>query len=447
MFDKINKAIKSAKSKGADQVEIFAIKTISNKTCVRNQSIEELKTSENIGFSVRVIKNKSLGFAFSSVWDKESLSDTIDKALKASQITTPDKYNLLPSLSKNNSIDASLLKLYDSEIINLSKQTRIGIAQEIESTAYKNKKITKTEMVTFSDTNYEIFLANSEGIKEHYQGTYCGGTAEVIAGTSDTASEAGFGIDYKTCLKDFDPQKVGKEAAKQASMMLNAQSISTQKLSIVFSPIVSMDFLEVITPMLLADNGLKGKSLLWQKEGETIASAVISIIDNGCLPEAIGSAPFDGEGLPTQETVIIEKGILKTFLYDYYSALKAGRSSTGNSDRNGFMSLPRVGSHNIYFKPGAQSESEIINQIDNGFYVTKVMGMHTANPISGDFSLGASGLIIKKGQLDKPVCGVAIAGNLFSLLKQIVAVGSNLRFILGIGAPTINVGELTVSGT
>ncbi|NLC77635.1 MAG: TldD/PmbA family protein, partial [Clostridia bacterium] len=182
------------------------------------------------------------------------------------------------------------------------------------------------------------------------------------------------------------------------------------------------------------------------KLGTQVCSSFISIIDDGALPGAIMSAPFDGEGVSTGRTALIEKGTLKNFLHNSYTATKDGVTSTGNAVRS-FKSTPEVGTTNFFIEAGSVSRDELLSGIEQGFYVTEVMGMHTANPISGDFSVGASGLWIEKGKLTKAVRGVAIAGNLLSLLEQVDCVADDLTFFVGRGAPTVRIKEMTISGS
>jgi PmbA protein len=180
--------------------------------------------------------------------------------------------------------------------------------------------------------------------------------------------------------------------------------------------------------------------------GERVAAAGVTLIDDGTYPTGIGSAPFDGEGVPSGKTVLVESGVLQGYLYNTYTAKKEGKASTGNAVRASFKTTPSVGTTNFYLKPGNQAPEELVREVSNGLYVLEVMGMHTANPISGDFSIGAKGVWIENGVLSRPVRGIVIAGNVIELLKQVDAVASDLRFFGSRGAATFRVTGLTVSG-
>jgi PmbA protein len=247
-------------------------------------------------------------------------------------------------------------------------------------------------------------------------------------------------------LSELDPVYIGEEAAKAATQLLSAGSTQTAQTTVVFDRQVTAQFLEAVSPMFLSSYVQKGKSMLRGKLGENIASPLITLLDNGRIPGALGTAPFDAEGILTNETPLIEGGSLKAYLYDFHTALKAGVHSTGNAARGGYKTLPDVSTTNFYLKPGARSLSQLTQSVSNGILITKVMGMHTANPISGDFSVGAAGILIENGKLTRPVRGIAIAGNLLKMLSQVQEVGSDLRWFGSTGAPSLLIDGITVSG-
>jgi len=190
----------------------------------------------------------------------------------------------------------------------------------------------------------------------------------------------------------------------------------------------------------------KGKSFLAGKIGQTVAAGNFTLVDDGTSPQGIASFPFDGEGVATQRTVLIDRGILKGFLYDTYTANKANTKSTGNGVRGSFRSLPGVGITNLFVLPGVSRPEQLIKEVSQGLFVTEVMGIHTANPISGDFSVGAAGILIENGELTRPVRSITIAGNLQEFLQGVEGVGEDLRFFGGIGAPTLRVKGLSIAG-
>ncbi len=207
------------------------------------------------------------------------------------------------------------------------------------------------------------------------------------------------------------------------------------------------ELIEVLVGPLSAEAVQKGKSLFANRLGKMVGAIALKIIDNGLLPNQIGTAPFDDEGTPCQKTILINDGILTNYLQNAYTAKKGNTQSTGNAARGGFKTLPAIGPTNLYIEPGKKSQSEIVKAINKGLLVTRLMGIHTINPISGDFSIGAAGLVIENGKITHPVRGITIAGNIIDMLEAIEEVASDLRFIGNVGAPSLLINHISISGS
>ncbi|HHW45006.1 MAG TPA: TldD/PmbA family protein, partial [Desulfotomaculum sp.] len=234
--------------------------------------------------------------------------------------------------------------------------------------------------------------------------------------------------------------------ARRAVRMLGARPVATRRAAVILEPYVATGFLGLLGPGLTAEAVQKNRSPFAGKVGQQVASTMVTVLDDGAMAGGIASAPFDGEGVPTGRTVLIEGGVLKGFLHNTYTAARDGVQSTGNGVRGSFKSTPEVGTTNFFIQPGTVSPEQLIRDTASGLYVTEVMGMHTANPISGDFSVGAAGILIENGQLTRPVRGVAIAGNLLELLNHVDGVAGDLTFFGGRGSPTIRVARMSISG-
>ncbi|HZK87240.1 MAG TPA: metallopeptidase TldD-related protein, partial [Syntrophomonas sp.] len=267
-----------------------------------------------------------------------------------------------------------------------------------------------------------------------------------LVAQEDQDSQTGFAAMARRKIADLLPEQLGQEAASRAVRSLKAQSIASQRLPCVMEPYVVTRFMGLLLPSLQGDAVLKGKSMWAKKIAEQVTAPMINLIDDGGLEGGIASAPFDGEGVPSQRNVLIKDGCLQAYLYDNYSGRKAGLRSTGNGRRASFRSLPSVGSSNLMLSLGALSPVQLIGEIEYGLLITEVMGMHTANPISGDFSLGASGILIQAGKLTRAVRGITIAGNLHNLLNDIQALGSDVRFYGAKAAPSIRLNQLSIGG-
>ncbi len=409
---------------------------------VRNQEVEALTIAKDRGLGLRVISGHRVGFAFTTDFSPEALEACVEQALANARLATADEHNCLPGRYPAY----PQLELFDPEISSTPVEAKIELAREIERQARAyDPRVKITESCSYNDNRYVVALANSQGIRAAYHGAYCGASTFVVAVEGED-NQTGFGLAYGLKYSDLDAARIGREGAAKAVRMLGAKKIGTQRAAVVFEPYIATSFLGVIAPALTADAVQKGKSLFRGKVGQQVAAPLISIIDDGCRPGGIATSPFDGEGVPSERTVLVEQGVLRCFLHNTYTAARDGVRSTGNGSRGSFKSMPEVGTTNFYIEAGTKAPEDIIKEVSRGLYVTEVMGMHTANPISGDFSVGASGLWIENGEFTTPVRGIAIAGNIISLLEAIDAVGSDLTFFGTSGAPTLRIANMTISG-
>lgn len=442
-LDLAAETVKEAERLGAYQAEAYVLDARSLQIEVANQEIETLKFANDTGIGVRVIaQDGRMGFAFSTDIELPAMRSVAEKAVANCRNTFADRYNRLPAPGE----EPQSAKGVDPAIARASVDEKIELAKRIERAARgSDKRVSRTERCVYEDAEYGVTLANSHGLAAHYRSGYCGLYGVVLA-EADGDVQSGMGLCYSRDFACLSPEAVGREAAAEAALLLGAKTTGTTKTSLVLSPYVATNFFAAVIPALGADAVHKGRSLFRNKIGTKVASPLISLVDDGRLEGGIVSAPFDGEGVPTRRTALLEEGVLKGYLYNTYSAARDNCRSTGNGVRHSFKGLPEVGPTNIYIEPGKTARRDLIGGVQDGFYVTSVMGMHTANPISGDFSVGAAGVWIQGGQFAQAVRGVAVAGNILNLLGQVEAVGDDLRFFGAQGAPTILIGGITVSG-
>jgi PmbA protein len=307
-----------------------------------------------------------------------------------------------------------------------------------------DSRIKTIETVEAGENVGEIFLASSAGVTGYSQGTsiylYTAAVAE-----ADGQLQNSWWYDARRFLADLEaPEHVATQAAQRAVRMLGARKVKSQKVPVVFDPMMAASFVGGIAGAVNGDAVYKKASFLAERLDSKIAPANVTIVDDGLMPKGLATSPFDGEGVPTRRTALVEQGILKTFLYDAFTARKAKTRSTGNASR-GYRSLPSIGTHNVYLEPGSRTPESMVKDIPNGFYVTAMLG-HGANLVTGEYSRGANGMWIENGELTRPVQEVTVASNLLEMLSNIDAVGSDLTFRGSVGAPTIRFRELTVSG-
>lgn len=434
--------IEEAKNRGVEHAEAFFDHEEELSIEVREGEVENLKVAQDAGLGIRVIQGDRLGYAYTTGLTRGDVIDTLEAALANAWAVSEDVYYTLPQPAKSY----PELDIDDTHLGEVSLEEKIELARQIERSGRSfDPLVCLTEQVSYEEVRFEIAIANTEGISLTSKGSFCGGVAAFVAG-KDGDLQTGFSVDFVRKLKDLDVEAIGKEAAFKAVRMLGAQRLATKRVPVVMDPYVVASFLGMLASALSAEAVQKGRSLFAGKVGERVASDKVSITDHGARPGGILSAPFDGEGVPSQCTELVQDGVLQGFMHNSYTAAKDGVSSTGNAVRGSFQSPPQLGSTNFYLAPGNRHPEEIIRETGEGFYLTEVMGMHTANPISGDFSLGAAGIWIHNGELTTPVRGMVIAGNILELLERVDAVGSDLRFFASKGAPTIRVANLTVSG-
>jgi len=387
-------AVERAQGLGGNAAEAYVLHAAALTVEVNNQAVENLKLAEVSGIGLKTIVDGRLGFAYSSALDPDSLQELVGNSLANAKETSPDEHHVLPKVKGT----VEEMDLYDPTIGQISVEEKIEKAKLLERTARDyDQRIKRVRKSSYQDSEYQVALVNSHGLESTHQGNYCGVGAFVLAEDKGEV-QTGWSMDLTRKYRQLKAEDVGREAAQKAVAMLGATAVPSQRVTIVLDPYVASNFLDILAPSLTAEAVQKGKSLFQGKIGEQVISTALNIIDDGRLEGGIESSPVDGEGVPTARNVLFSEGRLEKFLYNTYTASKDGVSSTGNGIRSSFKSTADVGTTNFFIQPGIVSPEELLAPVDKGFYITEVMGLHTANPISGDFSLGASGIWIENGQ-------------------------------------------------
>jgi PmbA protein len=441
--DKLVKtAIDTALAKGAGSAEAIYSRTSSTTAEVSNGKAENVKVREGSGIGIRVFVEGRLGFAYTSDLSAGAIERTCAEAVANAESTFADEFNRLPEKAD----EYPEIERFDEELAGIGLDERIERATKIESAAKGcDKRITKVRQASLSDSSHEAWLANSNGISLWHRGT--SSSASILAVAEEgTEAQMGWDFDHSPYLRKLDLEAVGKSAAHRALDQLGARQIDTTTVPVILDSPVASEFLAAIGHALMADQVQKGKSLFADKLNEAVASANVSIVDDGAFADGMSPSPADGEGVPSQRTLLLEDGVLKAFLHNTYTAAKGGTKSTGNGVRGSYTSLPEVGPSNCYLMPGSISRDGLIGGCERAFLVTDAMGMHTIDMVSGDFSVGASGLWIEGGKVAHPVRETTIAGNIKDVLVGVEAVADDLKFYSRYGSPTILIGKLVVSG-
>jgi PmbA protein len=433
--------VKKCIEKGADQAEIYLESERNLRIEVRNQEIETVQQAATHGVGFRVFVGGRMAFASCNEFSDDALDRAIDSAIGFAKNTTPDENNILPDDKGFTDVKG----LYDPEIGQIAMEQKIGLAKNVEKLAMKDSRITKSDGARYAEGEGEIFLANSNGLLKSYKRSRCSYSVSVVAEKGDQRSSGG-----ESCSRrfygDFLPEEtIAEKAAKDAYGMLDPRMVKTQKASVIFDPDVARAILGGILAAVNGERVLQGASFLGDRMDQKIASELLTLIDDGTRAKGLGSQPFDGEGVPTQKRKIIDKGILKGFMYNTIIGKRAEVRSTGNASRRGFTSLPGIGGHNFYMEAGESTPEEIIKSTKRGLYLKGVTG-YGIIPVNGNFSGGASGYWIEDGEIVFPVKGLTIAGTAFRMLSDIDMGANDLDLNRSFTGPTFRIASLQIGG-
>ncbi|WP_022852907.1 TldD/PmbA family protein [Thermodesulfatator atlanticus] len=425
------------KTKGLEGLEIYAFEEKGLKVEKKDRKLETFQPYLEKGVAIRLIKNHSLGFSFTTSFDPDDLVFTAERAYEMALSMPKDDYEF-PEPQEYPGIEPTRKELISSE-------KALMLLEQMEEAAFSyDSRVKRIQEVGLSHRQGRLFMANSKGVEASW---FYGGFSLVAVVVAMTGAEAQMGWEWRTALtpEEISPEEIAQNAAFRAVSRLGAKPLASQKVHILLPPHIAVEFLELISEALSGDNVLKGKSALAGKLGQSLFPSFVSIVDNGLLLGALGTRPFDDEGVAQRETYLVREGCLEGFLFDSYWGRKAGQGSTGNARRANFKNPPTVGLTNFYLEPGETPRERFFDKLPEVFEVLEVLGMHTADPISGEFSIGVSGLLHRKGE-KIPVSGMALSGDVFSLFKGIEALGSDLTFYGNIGSPSILTGKLDLAG-
>lgn len=430
---------------GASAAECVVREGDEFSTLVRLGQVETLKESGSKSIGVRVFFGKRAASTYSSDFSKPGLDRMLNSALELAKITSEDPFSGIPEASQLGQLPGNL-DLYYEDVYSLPGADRIDYARRTEKAALDfDPRIKNSEGGSFDAATGHKVLANSHGFVGEYKRSYCSTAAVPIAQSDDGAMQRDYWYSVARTLKRLDaPEKVGRIAAERTVRRLGARKVKTAKVPVVFDPMVSTSILEHVFEGINGDSVYRGASFLAGKLGQKIAGDIVNVIDDGTIPGGFGTSPFDGEGIPTRRTVVIENGVLKSYLLNSYTAKKLGLQTTANASR-GLAGTPGIGPGNYFLQPGSKTPKELIAGIKEGLYVTEFLGQGV-NLVTGDYSRGASGLWISNGELTYPVEEITVAGNLKDVFFNISEIASDLEFRGAVAAPTIRIDGLTVGG-
>jgi len=427
----VDKAIRE----GADAAEILALKHSEVTTEIELAQISQVSKRAESSFSVRVLKDKRMGAAFTNTPHENKVEKAVELAIAAARVSTFDKYrSTLPAKSRYSSVKG----LYNKELASRP------VSDIVELTAALIDKSIKTDVglipmaggtgVVITSKAY----SNSSGVEHFERVSNIYSTLAAVAKTKDGMTPIAYTFDVKKSW-DINVDAVVNEVSETIKVIKKNAKGKTEKSTVVFHPIAYSQILQyTLLQSVQGDNVTRGKSKISNNIGDEIASEKMSIVDDGLYREGINTLISDDEGVPRQKTIIMDRGVLKSFLWDHYWASKRGLKSTGNAKRDLRQGLINITPTTIKIPPGKRDVGEIISSIKHGYYVRDVQGAHSSNPESGDFSIvGNPAVLIENGELRGAINGLMVSGNIFELLRNVVEIASEPRNIMSFIAPEI----------
>lgn len=430
--------VRFGRSCGADEVEVGIGEGREFSVDVRLGRIENLVEAGSRFAGVRVIKDKRTAYASSSDLSLDALERLIRGAVKRAELAQPDPFSGLADLHPGR-IDADALDIFDPEVEEIPAKRKIDLALETERIALTDKRITNSHGAGFSTHSAQTWMAASNGFAGGYAKTWCGLGVGLQAGDTDDLVEDDW-HSSKIHFRDLEtPETIARTAVERTVRQLNPRKIGTRRVPVIFEPQRTASLLGFLFGCLSGTAVYQRSSFLADRLGQKIGRESLTVVDDGLMPRRIGTGPFDSEGVPARRTVVVERGILKSFLCNTYASRKLGLPVTGNADGGG------VGPNNFYLEPGPHSPADIIRDCDRALLLIRTLG-HGLNPVTGDISRGAFGLWIEKGEIVHPVSEITIAGNLGEILQSVEMIGNDLEFRSSIAGPTLKVAEMMISG-
>jgi PmbA protein len=437
--------VRRAMAGGASAAEAVVHDGSEFSTVVRMGEVETLKEAGSHAMGLRVFFDKRAANTHTSDFSSDGLRQLVEGALALAKLTSEDPHSGLPEPGLLGSISGNL-QLYFDDVYSLPAEERIAQARRAEAAALgADPRIRNSEGGSFDAAHNHKIMVNSLGFAGEYKSSYCSLAAVPIAQTDDGAMQRDYWFSVARTLRKLEsPEHVGRVAAQRTLRRLGARRVKTARVPVIFDPMVSRSLLDTIAQAINGDAIYRGASFLAGKLEQPVAGDNVTVIDDGTLPSGFGSSPFDDEGVPTQRTVVIERGILKSYLLNTYTARKLGLKTTGNAAR-GLAGNPGISSGNFFLQPGTRPPRHIIADVRQGLYVTEFLGFGV-NLVTGDYSRGASGLWVESGEPVFPVEEITIAGNLRDMLHNIADIGSDLEFRGSTAAPTLRIEGMTVAG-
>jgi PmbA protein len=438
----------AAAAADGEEVEAYVVRSRETDVRVFDGDVESLSVAGVEGVGVRVVSDHRQGFAWAGSLDPAVVDETLAEARDNASFGEPDEWNGLPSPSDFAGVEPPDLDVWRESLLGVSADDKVSLALDVErATRAADARVRGVEYAGYGDTAVEAAVANSLGLVATTRRTMCSCASFAMAGEGDE-TQTGYGFSAGRTFEELDAAEAASDAATRATRLLGARKPPTQRLPVILDPLVTRSLLAIVGSALGGEAVLKGRSMFVGREGELVAAPGVTLREDPTVPDALGASSHDAEGVPTRRVDLIDGGRLLGYLQNTYTGRRSGVATTGSAVRGGFKSTPGVGARALHLEPGSLGPDEILASVPTAFFVQAVSGLHSGtNPVSGDFSVGAEGLLVRGGELAEPVREVTIASTLQRILLDVGEVGSDLTWLPGGGAGmTLLVTEMTMSG-
>ncbi len=430
-----------------EQVEAYVLRSSETDVKVFDGAVESLAVAEVDGVGVRLLLDQRQGYAWAGSLDPDVVAETVAEARDNAGFGSRDESLGLPDRADVDAVIAPELDLWREALLAVSAGEKVALALEVEAaTRAADARVRGVESASYGDGAVEVAVASSLGIEATTRRTMCSVASFAMAGEGDE-TQTGYGFSVGRTFADLDVAAAARDAAERSTRLLGARQPASRRLPVILDPLVTRSLLGLLGAALSGEAVLKGRSMFVGRDGEEVAATNVTLVDDPTLVEAYGAATHDGEGVPTRRVDLILDGRLQGFLHNVYTARRSGARTTGSAVR-GFKSTPAVGARALHLRPGPKSPDAILAAVPEALYVQSVSGLHSGtDPVSGDFSVGAEGLMVRDGELAEPVREITIASTLQRMLLDVVEVGNDLTWLPGGSAGvTLLLSDMTMSG-
>jgi PmbA protein len=441
------RAVEQALAAGAADAEAYATDATKREIRVHGGEVESLSTATERGIGVRSWIGGRVGFSFGTDLSPQGTAEVARRSAEAAGIADEDEFAAPPQAAGSR---PEIEGLRDPSVAEWATERAVKLALEVERAAREeDPRVVGVEQAVYFDSDERVSIAGSAGITGEFEVSGAYAYLQALAeGESGRETGLGFGIARGPAGLEAGP--IGVEGARRATAMIGAVKPDSRACPIVLDPTVAASFVGLLGGAICADAVQRGRSPLAGRVGEEVAGEAFVLHDDGLDPQGLDSSPFDGEGVPRRGTELVGEGSLRTYLYDSYTARRGGAASTGNAGRSGYRTLPGVSASNLVVAPGELELEGLLGEAGEGVFVTDVAGLHSGvNPVTGVFSVGASGRAIRGGELAEPLREFTIASDLISMLRAVRAAGAAPRWVPfggSVSTPPLLIGEMTVAG-